>query len=64
MVEIGRYETSDIFKEIDAVNGFDLTTEASVAKTIYLLGQNLTKDEFKIQYETNLRGEMSKIQSN
>lgn len=61
MVEIGRYETSDIFKEIDAVNGFDLTTEASVAKTIHLLGQNLSKDEFKRQYETDLRGELSKI---
>lgn len=59
MVEIGRYETSEIFKEIDALNGFDLTTEASVAKTIFLLGQNLDKEEFKIQYETNLRGELT-----
>lgn len=59
MVEIGRYETSDIFKEINAVNGFDLTTEASVAKTIYLLGQNLSQKEFKKQYEKNLKGELS-----
>lgn len=59
MVEIGRYETSDIFKEIGAINGFDLTTEASVTKTIYLLGQNLSKSEFKKQYETDLRGELT-----
>lgn len=59
MVEIGRYETSDIFKEIGAVNGFDLTTEASVTKTIHLLGQNLSKSEFKRAYETDLRGELS-----
>ena len=59
MVEIGRYETSDIFKEIDAVNGYDLTTEASVTKTIHLLGQNLSKSEFKKAYETNLRGELT-----
>jgi len=58
-VEIGRYETSDIFKEIGALNGSDLTTEASVTKTIFLLGQNLTNEEFKNQYETNLRGEMT-----
>lgn len=59
MVEIGRYETSEIFVEIGALNGFDLTTEASVAKTIYLLGQNLSPEEFKTQYESNLRGELT-----
>jgi len=61
MVEIGRYETSKIFEEIGAVNGFDLTTEASIAKAIYLLGQNLTKEEFVKQYETNLRGELTHL---
>lgn len=60
MVEIGRYETSEIFKEIDALNGYDLTTEASVAKTIFLLGQNLSREEFKLAYESDLRGELSK----
>lgn len=59
MVEIGRYETSEIFQEIGAINGFDLTTEASVAKTIFLLGQNLTVEEFKKQYESDLRGELT-----
>jgi len=61
MVEIGRYETSRIFEEIGAINGFDLTTESSVAKTIFLLGQNLSKDEFARQYETNLRGELTHL---
>src|SRR5690606_3531938 len=59
MVEIGRYETSGIFREIGAINGFDLTTEASIAKTIHLLGQNLTQEEFKKLYETDLRGELT-----
>lgn len=63
MVEIGRYETSKIFQEIGAVNGFDLTTEASVAKTIFLLGQTLSKEKFKREYEKNLRGELSYPQS-
>lgn len=61
MVEIGRYETSEIFLEIGALNGFDLTTEASVAKTIYLLGQNLSPEEFKSQYENDLRGELTHL---
>lgn len=60
MVEIGRYETSEIFKEINAINGYDLTTESSVAKTIFLLGQNLSSEEFKKQFESDLRGELSK----
>lgn len=60
MVELGRYETSEIFKEIDAVSGYDLTTEASVCKTIHLLGQGISAKEFKNLYETNLRGELSK----
>lgn len=62
MVEIGRYETSGIFREIGAINGFDLTTEASIAKTVHLLGQNLTQEEFKKQYETDLRGELTYLQ--
>lgn len=60
MVELGRYETSEIFKEINAVSGYDLTTEASVCKTIHLLGQGITSQEFKTLYETDLRGELSK----
>lgn len=60
MVEIGRYETSEIFQEINAINGYDLTTEASVVKTIYLLGQNLSAQEFKVQFELDLKGELSK----
>lgn len=60
MVRIGQYETSEIFREIGAVNGYDLTTEASVAKTIHLLGQGLQGEAFKIAYETNLRGELTK----
>lgn len=59
MVEIGRYETSDIFVEIGALSGYDLTTEASVAKSLFLLGQDLNPQEFKKLYETNLRGEMT-----
>lgn len=64
MVEIGRYETSEIFAEIGALNGFDLTTEASIAKTIFLLGQDLPHEEFKQEYEKDLRGELTHLPHN
>lgn len=64
MVEIGRYGTSEIFREIKALNSFDLTTEATVAKTIFLLGQDLSHEEFKLQYERDLRGELTDLPYN
>lgn len=58
MVELGRYSTSDALVEMGAISSFDLTMEAAITKAIYLLGQNLTREEFRIQYETNLKGEL------
>ncbi|WP_313386380.1 asparaginase [Chishuiella sp.] len=58
MVEIGRYATSDALLEMGAISSFDLTMEAAITKAIYLLGQNLSKEEFRKQYETNLKGEL------
>lgn len=58
MVEIGRYATSDALLEMGAISSFDLTMEAAITKAIYLLGQNLSREEFKRQYETNLKGEL------
>ncbi|WP_395093152.1 asparaginase [Vaginella massiliensis] len=59
MVEIGRYSTSTPLAKIGVISSFDLTMEAAITKAIYLLGQNLTHAEFKTQYETSLKGEMS-----
>lgn len=61
MVEIGKYETSGIFRAINAISAYDLTTEAAVTKAIHLLGQGLNSQEFRKIYETDLRGEMTKI---
>lgn len=58
MVEIGRYATSDALLEMGAISSYDLTMEAAITKAIYLLGQNLTKEEFRTAYETNLKGEL------
>jgi L-asparaginase len=58
MVELGRYSTSDALVEMGAISSYDLTMEAAITKAIFLLGQNLSKEEFKIQYESNLKGEL------
>ena len=58
MVEIGRYATSDALLEMGAISSFDLTMEAAITKAIYLLGQDLSREEFRLQYESNLKGEL------
>ena len=58
-VTLGAYETSSALKAAGAVSGFDMTTEAAVAKLYYLFSLDLTKDEIKEKMEENLRGELS-----
>ena len=55
---MGHYETSSELKRIGIVDGKDITTETAVAKMMYLLGEKLSKDEFKHYFETSLRGEV------
>ncbi|MBO5287398.1 MAG: asparaginase [Clostridia bacterium] len=59
-VSLGTYATSSPLKEAGAVSGFDMTTEACVAKLYYLFSQRLSKEEIKHLMEENLRGEMTK----
>ena len=57
-VLMGQYETSVELERIGVISGNDITTESAIAKLMYLLGQNIAKNEFKIIFETPLRGEM------
>ena len=57
-VSMGQYETSTQLKKIGVVSGKDITTEAAVAKLMYLLGSELSPKVFKTIFETSLRGEM------
>ena len=58
-VTLGAYETSSALKAAGAVSGFDMTTEAAVAKLYYLFSLDLTTDEIKHYMEKDLRGELT-----
>ena len=55
----GQYETSVQLEAIGLIDGKDITTEAALAKLMYLLGSSVVQNDFKSVFETSLRGEMS-----
>lgn len=58
-VIMGQYETSQHLKMLKVVDGKDITTEAALAKLMYLMGNNVSSKLFKTVFETSLRGEMN-----
>ncbi len=58
-VNMGHYETSTLLKEIGVISGKDITTEAAITKLMYMLGQDVSVQEFKTLFETSLCGELS-----
>ena len=58
-VTLGAYETSAALKSAGAVSGYDITTEAAVAKLYYLFSRDLTREGIMQRMERSLRGEIS-----
>ncbi len=58
-VEHGKYETSIKLEEIGVISGRDITTEAALAKLMYLFGEGYEHTVIKELIATSLRGEMS-----
>lgn len=58
-VSLGAYETSSALKDAGAVSGYDITTEAAVAKLYYLFSRGLGREEIMIRMEKSMRGEIT-----
>lgn len=58
-VEMGRYATSKKLLELGVISGRDMTTEAALTKSMYLLGEGYRDSELKKLLQKSIRGEMS-----
>ena len=54
-----KYETGKKIMELGTLNGKDLTLEAALTKTMYLLSKKMSLSSFKKAFERPIRGEMT-----
>jgi L-asparaginase len=58
-ISFGKYTNSNIFNEIGAISGKDITAESAIAKTMHLLDNPNYEGSFAENFTKNLCGEVS-----
>ncbi len=58
-VEMGKYETSSILKQIGLLDGKDMTTEAAITKFMVALGTCHSQEDIIERMQTDWRGEIT-----
>lgn len=58
-VEMHRYENGQHLEKLGVVSGYDITTEAALAKLMILFGQGKSPDEVRRLMPVSLRGELT-----
>lgn len=58
-VEMWRYETGRHLLNMGVVSGHDITTESALAKLMFLLGNNSSMEELKMNLNKSLKGEIN-----
>ena len=59
-VEMHRYENGLCLEKIGLISGYDITTEAALAKLMILFGEGKTPEEVKALMPVSLRGELTR----
>lgn len=58
-ISFGKYSNSNIFKEVKAISGKDMTAESAITKAMHLIDNPSYSGTFAENFEKNLRGEIS-----